>query len=99
MAVATIEDEVPHRVPEVTKGRLKLVFILAEFSEIDFEDVEGFDVGEVGKPLERVLVLGFVRRSITQPLHVRRQDFGPFFRNVLAPPFEFRFVLESNVVE
>ena len=45
--VATIEDEVPHRVPEVTKCRLELVLVLAEFSEINFEDVEGFDVGEV----------------------------------------------------
>lgn len=99
MANATVEDKVEHRVSEMTEGGLELRFILAEFHKVGFEDAESLDLSEVGEPFESVLVLGFVWWRIAQPLDIRRQYFGSFFRNVLAPPLELRFILEPDVVE
>ena len=69
MTDTTVNDEVEHRVSEVTKGGLKLGF-LHEFPKVDFEDAEGFDVGEVCEPFESSLVFGFVGWGVAQPLGV-----------------------------
>jgi len=99
MAEATVDDEVTWRVSEVTKGGLKLGLVVVEFAEVDFNNVKGFEVGEVGESLEDVAVLGFVRRRVAHPSNVRRQDFSPSFRDIFAPPLELRLELETDVME
>ena len=96
---ATVNDEVPHGVSKVTKGGLKSKLALAEFSEVDFEDAQSFYASGVGGSFESVLILCFVRWRVTQPPNVRGQNFGSFFRDILAPPPEFRLVLKSDVMK
>lgn len=83
----------------MAKGGLEADLVVSKFYEVDFEDAEGFDVSEVGEPFENAFILGFVRWRVAQPPDVRRQDFSSFFRDVLAPPLELRFVLKSDVME
>lgn len=83
----------------MTKGGLELGLVVAEFAEVDLEDAEGFDVGEVGESFENVSVLGFVWWGVAQPPNVRRQDFRSLFRDIPAPPLELRLVLKSDVME
>ena len=71
MAEATVDDQVTWRASEVTKGGLKLGFVVAEFAEVDFNDVEGFEVSEIAESLEDVGVLGFVRRGVAHPSNIR----------------------------
>ena len=73
--------------------------LIREFDEVDFEDAEGLNVSEVGESFEGALVLGFVRWRITYPPNVRRQDFGPFIRDILAPPLELRLEPETDVMK
>jgi hypothetical protein len=99
VAEAAVDDEVPDCVSEVTKGGLKLGFVVLESDEVDFEDAEGFDVSEVSEPFENVVVLGLVWWGVAQPPNVRRQNLSPFLRDILAPPFELRLVLKSDVMK
>lgn len=99
MAETTVDDEVSRGASKVTKGRLKLDLVVAEFAEVDFSNVESFEVSEVGESLENVAVLGFVRRRVAQPSNVRRQNLSPFFRDILASPLELRLELETDVME
>ena len=99
VADTAVDDEVSNSVSKVTKGGLKPGFVVPEFWEVNSEDAQGFDASEVGELFESVLVLGFVRWRVTQPPSVRRQNFGSFFRDVLAPPLELRLVLKSDVIE
>ena len=99
MADATVDDEVLHGVSKVTECGLKRGLVVVEFVEVDFEDTEGFDVSEVGEPLENVIVFGLVRWRVAQPPNVRRQNFSSFLRYVLAPPLELRFELKPDVMK
>jgi len=99
MAEATVDDKVPYGISKVSERKLERELVVVEFFEVNLEDAEGFDVGEVGESLENALVLGFVWRRVAQPPNVRRQNFGSFFRYILAPPFELRFVLKPDVMK
>jgi len=96
---ATVDDEESRRVSKMSKGRLKLGLVVAEFSKVDFDNVEGFEVSEVGESVENVVVPGFVRRRVAHPPNVRRQNLSPFFRDILAPSLELRLELETDMVE